>query len=48
MRRPEIEDLSFEDAVSELEKITRWLETHEEVQPPDRARCCAMAEGYGP
>jgi exodeoxyribonuclease VII small subunit len=29
MRRPEIEDLSFEEAVSELDKIVRWLETHD-------------------
>ena len=27
-RAPNIEDLSFEEAIAELEKITRWLETH--------------------
>jgi exodeoxyribonuclease VII small subunit len=28
MRAPDIADLTFEEAVAELEKITRWLETH--------------------
>lgn len=28
-RAPDIEDFSFEEAIAELEKITRWLETHD-------------------
>jgi exodeoxyribonuclease VII small subunit len=29
MRLPDVEDLSFEEAVAELDKITRWLESHD-------------------